>query len=343
MNTARIDYINIGLMLFSVILALIIPFELFLFSFIVLGPLHYMTEIGWLKERNFFTRYPKDYWILVALCGLAGCLYLLFEFFDLAVGQDLAAKISDDALLILKKWIPSLIFMGFVAALGIILFDKWLTRLVVIVAGLGLAFALQQFPLYLVIFGIFIPTIIHTTLFTGAFILQGALKNKSLSGYLSFVIFVFCSSIFFFLQMDIGGYVIPKGVQDIFLKGEFYSINYNLYLLLHPNAESKLVLDSAIGLQIQGFIAFAYTYHYLNWFSKTEVIKWHQISRSWLIATVIVWILGIVLYLYDIRLGLAALIFISLLHVFLEFPLNHRSFVGIAGELKKRWQNAMVK
>lgn len=27
-------------------------------------------------------------------------------------------------------------------------------------------------------------------------------------------------------------------------------------------------------------IAFAYAYHYLNWFSKTGVIRWHEISRK---------------------------------------------------------------
>ncbi len=336
MNTARLDYINIGLMLLSVIVALIIPFELFLFSFIVLGPLHYMTEIGWLKERDFFLPHKRDYWTLAGLCFFAGFLYLLFEFFDLAIGNSLAVYIGEETIEMLKRWIPSLTFLAFIAALGIVFFKRWLPRVLIILLGLGLAFVLEEIPWYLVIFGVFIPTVIHTTLFTGAFILLGALKNKSLTGYLSFVVFVFCSGIFFFLQMDIGGYIIPKGVQDIFLKGEFYSINYNLYLLLYPNAESKLVLDSPIGLQIQGFIAFAYTYHYLNWFSKTEVIKWHQIPRSWLIATVVVWIGGMLLYLYDIRLGIAALIFISLMHVFLEFPLNHRSFAGIFGELRKR-------
>jgi hypothetical protein len=27
------------------------------------------------------------------------------------------------------------------------------------------------------------------------------------------------------------------------------------------------------------FIAFAYTYHYLNWFSKTDIIRWHVVSQ----------------------------------------------------------------
>ena len=51
----NIDSINIVLMLFSFVAALLFPFELFLFSYIILGPLHYMTELSWLRERNFFT------------------------------------------------------------------------------------------------------------------------------------------------------------------------------------------------------------------------------------------------------------------------------------------------
>jgi hypothetical protein len=27
-------------------------------------------------------------------------------------------------------------------------------------------------------------------------------------------------------------------------------------------------------------IAFAYQYHYLNWFSKTSIIKWHEVTRA---------------------------------------------------------------
>ena len=32
--------------------------------------------------------------------------------------------------------------------------------------------------------------------------------------------------------------------------------------------------------KVQAFLAFAYTYHYLNWFSKTLIIKWHQVAKK---------------------------------------------------------------
>ncbi len=51
----QVNYANIGLMIVSCVAAVLFPFELFLFSYAVLGPLHYLTEISWLHERNYFT------------------------------------------------------------------------------------------------------------------------------------------------------------------------------------------------------------------------------------------------------------------------------------------------
>ena len=45
-NTDRLNYVNIGLMLLSCLVAFFVPFELFLFSYAVLGPAHYLTEIS---------------------------------------------------------------------------------------------------------------------------------------------------------------------------------------------------------------------------------------------------------------------------------------------------------
>lgn len=71
-----------------------------------------------------------------------------------------------------------------------------------------------------------------------------------------------------------------------------------------------------------GFLSFAYTYHYLNWFSKTEVIKWHLIPPKRWIAIIALYTLSISIYLVDYKAGFIALLFLSLLHVVLEFPLN---------------------
>ena len=42
----QVNYLNIALMVLSAGLAFRFPFELFLFSYTVLGPLHYLSEIS---------------------------------------------------------------------------------------------------------------------------------------------------------------------------------------------------------------------------------------------------------------------------------------------------------
>ena len=59
--TQRVDAANLGLMVLSCIVAFILPFEVFLFSYGVLGPLHYLTEIGWLHKKGYFTTGKYDY------------------------------------------------------------------------------------------------------------------------------------------------------------------------------------------------------------------------------------------------------------------------------------------
>ena len=57
-------------MIVSAVLAFILPFELFLFSYAVLGPLHYLTEIGWLHKKNYFAKGKYDFLFLSILCVL---------------------------------------------------------------------------------------------------------------------------------------------------------------------------------------------------------------------------------------------------------------------------------
>lgn len=115
----------------------------------------------------------------------------------------------------------------------------------------------------------------------------------------------------------------------------FDLLNFHLINIFHLDNLSEVgdVFVKNSGFVIMRFIAFAYTYHYLNWFSKTSVIKWHQVPKKTFAITIAVWLLSAGLYIYDYNLGLTALFFLSFLHVFLEFPLNVVSFTGIGKEL----------
>jgi hypothetical protein len=105
-------------------------------------------------------------------------------------------------------------------------------------------------------------------------------------------------------------------------------------LIIGYNKEKydPLVFFSTIGIMLMRFIAFAYLYHYLNWFSKTEVIRWHKVPKIRFAAVIILWLLACGAYAYDYSIGLNFLFFLSFTHVLLEFPLNIVSIVGIGTE-----------
>ncbi|MFM7387345.1 MAG: hypothetical protein ACKO5L_04225, partial [Bacteroidota bacterium] len=63
----RINYVNIGLMGITAVLAFFLPFETFLFAYAFLGPLHYLTEISWLHDRQYFSKGKYDFVILLVI------------------------------------------------------------------------------------------------------------------------------------------------------------------------------------------------------------------------------------------------------------------------------------
>jgi hypothetical protein len=104
-----------------------------------------------------------------------------------------------------------------------------------------------------------------------------------------------------------------------------------------------LIFFSEVGIMLMRFIAFAYLYHYLNWFSKTEIIRWHKVPKVRFILVLVTWIASSAFYAYDYSLGLSLLFFLSFSHVLLEFPLNIVSIVGIGTEGLAIFKNGFKK
>ena len=312
LNNDQINYVNIGLMLLSAVLAFILPFELFLFSYAVLGPLHYLTEIGWLHKKNYFTKGKYDCVFLSVLCVLV----FYFSYVNPTKNQTI---------------IPNLILYGILLALIFVFIKDNLYRIVLaVLAVIGISVSKMGFD-YVIWVGIFLPTIIHVFIFTWAFMFYGVLKNKSFSGYLSIIALILIAVSFFVikapgLQYEVSAYV-GKSYELFYLLNKFLIEFFGLETTL--TSERALVYATNAGFIVMRFIAFAYTYHYLNWFSKTSVIQWHKVPKKTLYITLVLWVFSVVLYVIDYNIGLKALYFLSFLHVFLEFPLNITSFQGI--------------
>lgn len=318
MNTERIHYINIALMIASCMAAFIIPFELFLFSYGVLGPLHYLTEIGWLHKKNYFTKGKYDFIFLVIICSI------LFYYSYFAQSSRAANN---------PLFFANLVLMGVIVAGTFVFIKDWLYRIALLVLSFFVVGFIAKSNSYYVWLSIFLPTIIHVFIFTWLFMLYGVLKERSKAGFLSILTLLACAASFFIIRPDSLNYKVSEYIQKSYSQFEllnFYLVNY---FHLDSLGDVKEVFTTNIGFVVMRFVAFAYTYHYLNWFSKTSVIKWHQVKRPVLIGTVLIWLASIALYIYDYNVGLTALFFLSFLHVFLEFPLNIVSFTGIGKEL----------
>lgn len=366
MTSTQINHLNIGLMIVSCIAAFILPFELFLFSYAVLGPLHYLTEISWLHKKNYFTLAKKDYVLLLCF----GVLIFLFSYLHKIVGvftgvdangYPLLTAQGDNILRTFRGLGTPITFVAFGGALVMILVKDKVAKTVafVVLGGLGLVLnnLFGNDGWFFLLFAVFLPTLIHVFIFTGAFILFGALKGRSASGIFSLVVFVACALSFFVFMPETGYAVSAKAIASY--QDSFVDLNYRVFEVFFPGmlpdlgqfklmfAEEakakqvygyevfKLIYHSQTGVVITRFIAFAYTYHYLNWFSKTSIIKWHKVPKNWLVAVVTLWIISVGLYIYSYKVGLFALYFLSFLHVYLEFPLNWLSFRGIGQELGK--------
>ena len=411
----KINYLNIGLMLVTMVLAYYFPFETFLLAYAFLGPLHYLTEISWLHDRQYFTKGKYDF-IPLLLIGIA-LSYAAFAKdagFDMEFYNTFVELGLFDKLLVLALF-SSLLF-AFVKNLPVKIFS--ILFLFIFISGWFSEDNKEMNQSSTTVFALtsLLPTLIHVYVFTGLFMLFGALKSRSKTGLMSVAAFIILPIILIFVVpvKPKTNYISAYGKEAYYAEGDgfFYtnvSIMDHFDLTKVPNLTNKQYLDSivnkkspsnqlpaaerkrisdslstmlsadfivpnqeneyymkpipvnkaipvnpkdfywssvffsTVGIMLMRFIAFAYMYHYLNWFSKTEVIRWHKVPKIRFAAVLLIWLAACGLYAYNYALGLSFLFFLSFTHVLLEFPLNMVSIVGIGKETISIAKNGFKK
>lgn len=302
----RINYLNIWLMVGSAAAAYLFPFELFLAAYAILGPLHYLTEISWLHDRKYFTHGRFDLPLLITFAVLGSYPWIIA----------------------IPRWYltyePTLI--AFIAAFAMAFVRDPKRRWLCIALAVPLVALLSNLDGLTYLSALFLPTLIHVFIFTWLFVLYGALRSKSASGIASLLVFSILAASFFVVPAPPAVSLLSAYVHASI--AEFGNLHGELARLIGWDAQSTRIVCA------MRFIAFAYTYHYLNWFSKTQIIRWHRIPRTRFAALTLAYLLSVLLYAYDYRVGLAALALLSFGHVVLEFPLNARTIHGIAHELR---------
>ena len=328
-----IDILNVILIIVSLVLAFNLPFELFIFSYAFLGPLHYLTEINWLKEKNYFIAQTRWVWVFIFFAFLIslpvflklGVFSGIYEIPSIKNASDRLGNFTDEIVL------SSLLF-----AIGLIYFKKnWHLGIFLICSVVVSLIFLNYAPDAALAITIFIPTLIHVYLFTLLFMIYGNLQSRSTAGVVGVVLLLLAPIIIVVSKINPSEYfVIPDFIRGSFDSSPFLNLNLGMAKPFITKG-GEFNFFSILGIKIQIFIAFAYTYHYLNWFSKTSIIKWNRnLSKSKIIAILSIWILSMALYIYNFKIGFIVLSLLSLIHVFLEFPLNMTSIKLIVQNVK---------
>lgn len=305
-TSEQINRVNVVLMIAATIVAFVAPLQLFLLAYAVLGPLHYLTEISWLHDREyFFPQRGRRIWLALVAVTMT---VLLYGF----VMNDVLRRPVGPVVEI------GLVWLAFAAALLLPLARRAASTAALVIGATAAIAWFSGTRSYFVL-AYFLVTIIHVFVFTAAFVFYGALKSRSRGAMISFAVLAGCAASFFIFTPNAAP--APEWLEAIYARFE-------------PLNEQLMRVFRAGAAPVMRLIAFAYTYHYLNWFSKTSIIGWHAVSRRRVALIGVLWLASMALYARDYTLGFSVLYLLSLLHVLLEFPLDHKTFAGIAKELR---------
>lgn len=305
------DRINILLVILSLALAMALPFELFLFSYAVLGPLHYLTQLHWLREKSFFVGENglRTSWIALSLV-IPSSIYVFISTLNITLPEPFNGFLRASGMLIL---------IAFLFAVYWVLTRKKIPKMAAAAIVL-LCFAFYLYlPGYAIIIVTLLPTLVHVYLFTLLFIFYGAKKSRSTAGMLNGLVLLLVPFILMILPET---WVLSANAPTaLFSDADTFGLQAMIYRFI--GGEEPFGYGLPVVIKIQIFIAFAYTYHYLNWFSKTGVIGWTKgLTPKRVGGVLMLWMGVVAVYWVNFRMGVTLLFFLSSLHVVLEFPLN---------------------
>jgi len=296
----RTDAVHFALMLAAVGLSYLLPFELVLLSYVFLGPAHYLTEISWLHDRKYFLPHRG---VALALVVVA-----------------LAVSFVENAF-----WFGVVVWIAFIVCALLAGARTALQGMILLmVAAAATIFLASRGPGF-AITGVLLPTLVHVCLFTLVFMILGAARSRSPAQFA--LVAAYVAAIILIMAIP------PSSATAIPALAALAHDSFGNV----PQALGRALgmPDLTLDARLTGLLSFVYTYHYLNWFLKAEVIRWADVPKARLAMIAALSIAATAFYFYDYVLGFALLLSLSLTHVLLEFPLNSvslRQLGALVGE-----------
>lgn len=281
------------------------PFEVLVLAYVVLGPAHYLTQIAWMHRRGYFVGSARGLWLAAPALPLAAL--------ELA-GGTLAIPVA------------AAVYAGTLAvALAMVLWPRRRLALAILALAPPVAFALRDVPVFTVGFALLLPTVVHVFVFTGAFLLVGTLRARSATAVLQVLVFGLLAVLLFRMPLHAEAF---RPAPLIAEAADAFAPLARLLGRLSPEGHPDRASVAATR-----FLAFAYAYHYLNWFSKTRVIGWAEMPRRTAALLAATYVATLASYAVDAHLGFAIAFLLSVAHVLLELPLDARTFGKLGAAL----------
>ncbi|HJQ85356.1 MAG TPA: hypothetical protein VKA21_14820, partial [Candidatus Binatia bacterium] len=213
--------------------------------------------------------------------------------------------------------------LGLGVALALVLATRPPVQLGVAIVALAACFLLVRWHVGWLLLVLLLPTVIHVVVFTALFMLHGNLKSGSRWGHAALAAYVLCGAALL-LYRPVTHHALGTHAKVLFQ--EFVPV---IGVLGNASGASPPMSWPAF-VAIGRFLGFAYTYHYLNWFSKTGIIRWHVMSRRRIALVGGLYVASVAVYGWDYQVGIIALFLLSLIHVLLELPLDLQT-IGALG------------
>lgn len=267
------------------------PVETLVLSYAVLGPAHYLSQISWMSGRDFDSGGRLDPWLLVA------CAAGLFVARENPV----------------SPWWGAAAGLALAAA-----FTRGVAARALALALGAVGAALLARPGW-TLWALLLPSVIHVFVFTAIFLWRGAREDGAqrapavLHASLGLALLAIAPA---------DGAPLPPALKE--------GLEY--FLPVAGTLQARLGREGwAATSGVLSFLAFAYLYHYLNWFTKAGFLGWHRVGRGRAAALTALYAASLALYAADFRAGFAAASALGLLHVLLELPLDARAAAALTG------------
>ena len=203
-------------------IAIYLPFELFLFSYAILGSLHYLTEINWLDDKKYFIKSKSQGYKAFIVLAIIISIYPFITYIELKNTGNF--KVIIDFLSSQKNII---LLSGLIFSVSLVYFTKMKQLFLAFIFSILFSVVCNLYlPRFVLVIAVFLPMLMHVYIFTLLFMVYGQLKVGSRQGLISVLLLIAAPLIIVFLDVEPATYLISDFTKKHIYWERFFICEY---------------------------------------------------------------------------------------------------------------------